>query len=169
MGHLDSDSICFCPVSCENLPDTSQSYRKVRKLYSPTFSLPEGGRELENSASSSAEVVRLCTKQLWQRALAAVLSACWAENRDLSHCSRCFLEALCNEICLNGNSRTVGIIYTSELAKVLICLRGKKKNPVKVLGVLLGFSAPEQALRPVPCACASPRGGEHPARRGHFC
>lgn len=31
---------------------------------------------------------------------------------------------------------------------------------MKLLEVLLGFPAPEQALRPVPCACASLRGGE---------
>lgn len=111
----------------------------------------------------------LRTKHLWQWALAAVLSACWAENPDLGHCSRWSLEALCNEICLNSNSRTVGISYTSKLAKVLICLKGKKNNPVKLLEVLLGFPAPDQALRPVPCACASLRGGEALVQSGHFC
>lgn len=78
--------------------------------------------------TKGVEVIGVCTKHLWQWALAAVLSACWAENRDLSHCSRCSLEALFDEICLISNSRTVGIIYTFELAKMLICLRGKKKK-----------------------------------------
>lgn len=78
--------------------------------------------------TKGVEAMGLRTKHLWQWALAAVLSACWAENPDLGHCSRWSLEALCNEICLNSNSRTVGISYTSKLAKVLICLRGKKKK-----------------------------------------
>lgn len=52
MGHLDSDSICFHPVSHENPPDASQIFMKVCKLYSPTFCLPEGEWELENSPVS---------------------------------------------------------------------------------------------------------------------